>query len=143
MTRRGPEIVIEGSDDGSAWLPYEFKAKPGDLRRRPGFVAPHQPRLDWQLWFAALDYPVCDPWVTRLCVRLLQGSPEVVGLFASNPFPDHPPRFVRALLYDYRFTRSTTRTDTGRWWSRTLVGDYVPAIALRAPPGNAAFAPPP
>jgi predicted DCC family thiol-disulfide oxidoreductase YuxK len=131
MTTERPEIILEGSDDGRTWLPYEFKAKPGDLRQRPGFVAPHQPRLDWQLWFAALDYPQRDPWVTSLCVRLLQGSPPVLALFASNPFPRRPPRQVRAVLYDYTFTNRATRTATGRWWDRTPVDLYVPPLSLR------------
>jgi hypothetical protein len=131
MTRERPEIVIEGSDDGRTWLPYEFKAKPGDPRRRPGFVAPLQPRLDWQLWFAALEGPERNPWVTRLCVRLLQGSPPVLDLFASNPFPGRPPREVRAVLYDYRFTDRATRAATGRWWDRTFVDFYVPPVSLR------------
>lgn len=131
MTRERPEIIIEGSDDGRTWLPYEFKAKPGDLRRRPGFVAPHQPRLDWQLWFAALESPGENRWVANLCVRLLEGSPEVLGLFASNPFPDRPPRQIRAVLYEYRFTDPAIRAATGRWWDRTPVDFYLPAFGLR------------
>ncbi|HUL51907.1 MAG TPA: lipase maturation factor family protein [Opitutaceae bacterium] len=131
MTRERPEIVIEGSDDGRTWLPYEFKAKPGDLRRRPGFVAPHQPRLDWQLWFAALENPAENPWVTGLCVRLLEGSPPVLALFASNPFPHRPPREVRAVLYEYHFTDRATRAATGRWWDRTPVDFYVPPLSRR------------
>jgi predicted DCC family thiol-disulfide oxidoreductase YuxK len=130
MTKDRPEIVIEGSDDGRTWLPYDYKAKPGDPRRRPGFVAPHQPRMDWQLWFAALDYPNNDPWVAALCLRLLQGSPDVLGLFASNPFPHRPPREVRAVLYDYTFTTPAVRAATGRWWDRTPVDLYVAPLAL-------------
>jgi hypothetical protein len=131
MTTERPEIIIEGSNDGRTWLPYEFKDKPGDLTRRPGFVAPHQPRLDWQLWFAALENPAENPWVTHLCVRLLQGSPPVLALFASNPFPGRPPRQVRALLYEYRCTNRATRAATGRWWDRTPVAYYLPPSALR------------
>jgi predicted DCC family thiol-disulfide oxidoreductase YuxK len=131
MTKERPEIIIEGSDDGRTWLPYEFKAKPGDLKRRPGFVAPHQPRLDWQFWFAALEDPAENRWVTSFCVRLLQGSPDVLTLLAANPFPSRPPRLVRAVLYDYRFTDRTTRAATGRWWSRTPVDYYLPPSALR------------
>jgi predicted DCC family thiol-disulfide oxidoreductase YuxK len=131
MTTERPEIIIEGSNDGRTWLPYEFKDKPGDLTRRPGFVAPHQPRLDWQLWFAALENPAENPWVTHLCVRLLQGSPPVLALFASNPFPGRPPRQVRAVLYEYRCTNRATRAATGRWWDRTPVDYYRPPSALR------------
>jgi hypothetical protein len=131
MTRERPEIVIEGSDDGVTWLPYPFAAKPGDPARRPGFVAPYQPRLDWQLWFAALDYPRRDPWVSNLCVRLLEGSPEVTALFAANPFPGRPPRQIRAVLYDYTFTSRATRSATGRWWNRTPVDFYLAPGTLR------------
>ncbi|MFA5057974.1 MAG: lipase maturation factor family protein [Opitutaceae bacterium] len=131
MTRERPEIIIEGSDDGRIWLPYTFKAKPGDPQRRPGFVAPHQPRLDWQLWFAALESPAENPWVTNLCERLLEGSPDVLALFASNPFPRRPPRRIRAVLYDYRFTSRRQRAATGNWWDRTPVDYYVPPVSLR------------
>jgi hypothetical protein len=131
MTTERPEIIIEGSDDGRTWRPYEYRDKPGDLRRAPTFVAPHQPRLDWQLWFAALDYPDRDPWVTNLCVRLLQGSPAVLGLFASNPFPRAPPHEIRAVLYDYTFTDRATRAATGRWWNRSPVDLYLDPLSLR------------
>ena len=78
---------MEGSNDGKTWLHYEFKYKPGDVARRPGWVQPHQPRLDWQMWFAALGDYRSDPWTVRLMVKLLQGSPDVLRLFAKNPFP--------------------------------------------------------
>ncbi len=128
MTTSRPEIVIEGSDDGTVWRAYEFRYKPGDPRRRPRFVAPHQPRLDWQMWFAALGNYEENPWLVRLVGRLLEGSPEVVELLASNPFPEHPPRFVRAALYDYRFTNSEERRRTGAWWRREEKGLYLPAL---------------
>jgi hypothetical protein len=121
MTTTRPEIVVEGSDDGETWRAYEFRYKPGDPHRRPGFVAPHQPRLDWQMWFAALGGS-CDesPWLQRLFQRLREGSPPVDGLLGSNPFPDRPPRHVRALLYDYRFADLATHRRTGEWWQRGL-----------------------
>ncbi len=128
MTTERPEIVVEGSDDGVAWRAYEFRWKPGDLRRRPRFVAPHQPRLDWQMWFAALGSYEQNPWFIRFLGRLLEGAPEVEQLLATNPFPDHPPRFVRALLYDYRFTNRAERRTTGAWWRRTLKGLYCPVL---------------
>ncbi|HXM20243.1 MAG TPA: lipase maturation factor family protein [Terriglobales bacterium] len=131
MTTTRPEIVIEGSNDGVTWLPYEFKYKPGDLTRRPGWVAPHQPRLDWQMWFAALGDYQSDPWIVRFMARLLQGSPEVLQLLGRNPFPDGPPHYVRAMLYQYRFTSPAERKNTGAWWSRELKGVYVPAVSLR------------
>jgi predicted DCC family thiol-disulfide oxidoreductase YuxK len=129
MTTSRPEIVIEGSDDGAVWRVYEFRWKPGNPRRRPAFVAPHQPRLDWQMWFAALGSYRENPWLIRLLARLLEGSPEVEGLLARNPFPDHPPRFVRAVLYDYHFTDSAERRSTGAWWRRELKGLYCPVLS--------------
>ena len=89
---------------GSTGCRYEFKWKPGDLKRAPGWCAPHQPRLDWQMWFAALGTPRENPWFVALVYRLLQGSHEVNGLLANNPFPDKPPRYIRAMFYRYRFT---------------------------------------
>jgi predicted DCC family thiol-disulfide oxidoreductase YuxK len=130
MTTSRPEIVFEGSDNGSTWEAYEFKAKPGDLTRRPGFVAPHQPRLDWQLWFAALAYPQRERWVMAFMERLLEGEPAVLGLLRSNPFPRHPPRYVRAVLYEYEFTTPSERARTGNWWRRTPVDFYIPATHL-------------
>jgi lipase maturation factor 1 len=132
MTTTRPEIVIEGSNDGVTWLPYEFKYKPGDLARRPAWVAPHQPRLDWQMWFAALGDYQSDPWIIRFMARLLQGSPEVLRLLGRNPFPDGPPHYVRAMLYQYRFTSPAERKSTGAWWNRELKGVYVPAVSLRS-----------
>jgi predicted DCC family thiol-disulfide oxidoreductase YuxK len=131
MTTSRPEIIVEGSNDGVTWLEYEFKYKPGDLKRRPKFVAPHQPRLDWQMWFAALSDYRRNPWLINFCVRVLQGSPEVLGLLERNPFPNGPPRYIRAVVYDYHFTDFDTRRKTGAWWRRELKGDYLPAISLR------------
>jgi hypothetical protein len=130
MTTSRLEIVIEGSDDQVTWKPYEFRYKPGDVMRRPAFVAPFQPRLDWQMWFAALGTAPANPWFTRFCSRLLQGSPDVLGLLATNPFPGAPPRFIRAELYDYRFTTMAERHATGAWWTRRPVGEYLPVSSL-------------
>jgi predicted DCC family thiol-disulfide oxidoreductase YuxK len=131
MTTQRNEIIVEGSNDGVNWLPYEFKYKPGDVNRRPAFVAPFQPRLDWQMWFAALGSREQNPWFGNFCGRLLQGSPDVLALLAKNPFPGHPPRFIRAELYNYHFTNFAERRATGAWWRRELVGEYLPAISLR------------
>ena len=87
MTKDRGEIILEGSSDGIDWLPYEFKWKPGDLKRAPGWCAPHQPRLDWQMWFAALGTPRENPWFVALVYRLLQGSHEVNGLARKQPIP--------------------------------------------------------
>ncbi len=129
MTTRRPEIVVEGSADGVTWKPYEFRWKPGDVRGRPGFVAPHQPRLDWQMWFAALERCGGNSWVLNFLGRLLQGEPAVLRLLATNPFPAEPPRYVRTLLYEYRFTDRTTRRETGAWWTRQLQGPYCPVLS--------------
>ncbi|HUK12109.1 MAG TPA: lipase maturation factor family protein [Thermoanaerobaculaceae bacterium] len=131
MTTTRPEIVVEGSDDGRTWRAYEFRYKPGDVRRAPREVAPFQPRLDWQMWFAALGTPSDNPWFVGLCVRLLEGSPEVLALLGRNPFPAAPPRVVRARLYDYRFSTLAELRADGAWWRRELLGDYLPAISLR------------
>lgn len=131
MTRVRREIVIEGSDDGVNWLEYEFRYKPGEPSARPRWVAPHQPRLDWQMWFAALGAPPL--WFGFLLVRLLEGSPDVLALFARVPFPDRPPRYVRALLYEYRMSDPTERRRSGVWWTRTLLGPYFPAVMLPPP----------
>ncbi|MEO8431006.1 MAG: lipase maturation factor family protein [Acidobacteriota bacterium] len=128
MTTRRDEIVVEGSADGRTWTPYEFRWKPGDVRRRPAFVAPHQPRLDWQMWFAALGSFEESPWFGRFLARLVEGSPAVVGLLASNPFPTAPPRFVRARLFRYHFTDAAERRATGAWWRREEIGLYAPEL---------------
>jgi len=131
MTTTRPEIIIEGSDDGVQWRAYEFKYKPGDVKRRLPWVAPYQPRLDWQMWFAALSSPRQNPWFSRLIVRLLEGQAEVTNLLAVNPFPDKPPHFIRAEVYDYHFTGWSTRRTTGAIWSRTPLGEYFPVVSLR------------
>ncbi len=130
MTPTRPEIVIEGSNDGSTWLEYEFRWKAGDLSRAPAFVEPHQPRLDWQMWFAALGRYDQNPWFVAFVLRLLQGSPEVSALLGRNPFPDHPPRFVRAVRYLYRFTDLAERRSSGHWWKREPQSLYLPAVSL-------------
>lgn len=140
MTTRRLEVVIEGSDDRASWKSYEFRWKPGDPRRRPGFVEPHQPRLDWQLWFAALSPYYANPWFVGLLRRLLTASPEVLALLKDDPFHGRPPRFVRTLLYEYRFTGLGTLRKEGRWWERTALGPYCPECSLA--PSEEAAAPP-
>jgi len=131
MTTTRPEIIVEGSQDGEQWQAYEFRYKPGNVARAPRWIAPFQPRLDWQMWFAALSSYQSNPWFLGFALKLLQGSPDVLGLLESNPFPGQPPRFVRAQVYDYTFADSETRQKTGAWWKRTLTGEYLPAIGLR------------
>jgi hypothetical protein len=132
MTTTRPEIVVEGSDDGETWTEYEFRWKAGDLSRPPEFVEPHQPRLDWQMWFAALGGYDQNPWFVAFMQRLLQGSPEVTALLRRNPFPDHPPRYVRAVRYLYRFTDLAERRATGHWWKREPQSLYLPAVSLES-----------
>jgi hypothetical protein len=130
MTTTRNEIIVEGSDDGVHWLNYEFKYKPGDLKRYPAFVAPFQPRLDWQMWFAALGNYQQNPWFESFCERLLQGSAPVLALLQKNPFPQHPPRYIRAELFEYRFSTPAERRATGAWWQRQPVGEYLPPAGL-------------
>jgi predicted DCC family thiol-disulfide oxidoreductase YuxK len=130
MTKSRPEIIIEGSADGSEWLPYEFRWKPGALDQAPRWVAPHQPRLDWQMWFAALGNYRQNPWFVRLLERLLRNAPPVTRLLERNPFPETPPRYIRARLYEYRFTTREEHRATGAWWKREESGEYLPAISL-------------
>jgi len=131
MTTERPEIIVQGSNDGINWVAYDFKWKPGDVNRRPRFVAPHQPRLDWQMWFAALGNYHSNRWVGCFLSRLLRNSAGVLALLRTNPFPDKPPRFVRAVVYSYQFTGSTTRRATGAWWERERRGLYSPVLSLR------------
>jgi hypothetical protein len=126
MTKQRREIEIQGSDDGVEWKPYPFRWKPGDVERAPAWCAPHMPRLDWQMWFAALAPAQRSRWLAPLVDRLLEGSPDVLGLFAANPFADRPPRAVRAVLYDYRFTSREERAATGAWWKRNELGPFLP-----------------
>jgi len=131
MTTSRPEIVVEGSNDGREWKAYEFKYKPGDVGRPLSWVAPYQPRLDWQMWFAALSNYGRNPWFEQLILRLLEGTPQVTALLASNPFPDKPPRFIRAVTYDYHFTDQATRRKTGAIWTRMPLGEYFPVVSLK------------
>jgi hypothetical protein len=127
MTTTRREITIEGSDDGEHWSEYRFRYKPNDERDAPKFVAPHMPRLDWQMWFAALSPP--PRWFARFLQRVLEGSPEVLSLFEKVPF-DHPPKYARAVMYDQSFTDLETRKQTGNYWRRKRLGLYYPAVTL-------------
>jgi hypothetical protein len=128
MTTERKEIIIEGSDDGVEWKPYTLPHQPGDLTRRPEFVAPHQPRVDWQMWFAALGTVRQNGWFQALLWRLFEGSKEVSALFETNPFPGVPPKYLRAELYLYRFTSGDEREATGAFWKREYLGPYVPVV---------------
>lgn len=127
MTPDRPEITVEGSDDGVDWRPYRFRWKPGPVGRRPRFCTPHMPRLDWQLWFAALA-PDCgsQPWFLAFEVRLLEGAPDVLALLDDDPFEGRPPRFVRSRVDLYEFSPP----GSADWWVRDPVGLYCPPIGL-------------
>jgi predicted DCC family thiol-disulfide oxidoreductase YuxK len=131
MTTERQEIVVEGSNDGQQWLAYEFPYKPGDVNRSPRWAAPYQPRLDWQMWFAALSDYRSNSWFVAFVERLLEGSPDVVSLLAKNPFPDRPPRYIRAVTYDYHFSTWEEHRQTGAWWHREPHGDYLPPVGFR------------
>jgi Lipase maturation factor len=136
VTRDRYEIVIEGTADettsaSTVWKEYQFKGKPGDVSYRPPLVAPYHMRLDWLMWFAAMSNASDYPWFGPLLAKLLEGDPAVLGLLRTNPFPDRPPRWIRAQLYLYRFTTPEEHARTGAWWTRTLVGAYFPEVRLR------------
>ncbi len=130
MTKERPEIQVEGSADGIDWVAYEFKWKPGDVNRAPRWCAPHQPRLDWQMWFAALGGPRQEQWFENFVVRLLENEPSVTQLLARNPFPDKPPKYVRAILFKYQFTTSEEHRATGAWWERREIGEFFSEASL-------------
>ncbi len=131
MTTRRSEIIIEGSPDGKNWQTYDFHYKPSDLQQSLPWVAPHQPRLDWQMWFAALGTPSRNPWFLNFLGHLLIGTPEVLSLLQTNPFPDQPPQYVRALLYDYRFTNWEDRQKDNTIWKREFRQVYVGPVSLK------------
>jgi predicted DCC family thiol-disulfide oxidoreductase YuxK len=129
-TTTRPVIVIEGSNDNSTWREYALPYLPGPVTRVPTWSIPHQPRLDWQLWFAAYSSAGQQRWIERLLQRLLEGSPRVTALFAEHPFADAPPKYVRALLYDYRFADARSPGPQRQWWVRRLDGTYYPSTSL-------------
>lgn len=135
MSTERAEIVIEASDDRRAWRAYTFRYKPDGPRDRPGWNIPHQPRLDWQMWFAALGGAAENPWFGNLLARLLQASPPVLALFEEVPFGGRAPRYVRARLEAFRFEAPATALATGRWWRTAPLGIYFPEVAGRAPAG--------
>jgi hypothetical protein len=130
MTRGRYEIEFQGSNDGQTWIAYPFRHKPQELDKPPRIYAPYQPRLDWNLWFASLGEWRDNPMVLRTQRRLLSNDPDVLALFAANPFPQGPPRQVRAVLWQYWFTSMAEKREHGPWWRRELLGLYAPAIQL-------------
>ena len=135
MTPHRFEIEFQGSDDGARWTAYPFRYKPQEVREHPRIYAPYQPRFDWNLWFASLTDWQAAPIVARTEVRLLEGSPQTLGLFAGDPFRGHPPRYVRAVLWQYWFSTSAEKHAIGVWWRRQLLGTYAPTVT-REPDGS-------
>jgi hypothetical protein len=129
------EIIFEGTYDLDAevanWHEYEFVAKPGDPNRRPAIIAPYQPRIDWEIWFAAMSSPGNHPWTLHLIWKLLHNDPGTLSLLAKNPFPNEPPHFIRAELYRYRFTPPDKHD--GTWWTRERVGSWLPPLSADHP----------
>ncbi len=138
MTRNRYEIEFQGTRDGVTWVGYPFRYKPQDVRKRPGLYAPYQPRFEWNLWFASLGSWDENRWVLNTEGRLLENSPPVLELFASNPFADKPPIAVRAVGWQYWFTTSEERARTGAWWRRESLGAYAPT-ARRAADSSITF----
>jgi len=132
MTRERYEIEFQGSNDGRNWTPYLFRNKPQSLNEAPRIYAPYQPRFDWNLWFASLGAWRQNEMVPLTEQRLLLGSPSVLSLFRSNPFPEMPPRYVRAVLWQYWFTSMDEKRRTGNWWRREYLGLYAPELTTMA-----------
>ena len=130
MTPNRYEIEFQGSDDGKTWIAYPFRYKPQALNKAPGIYAPYQPRFDWNLWFASLGSWTQYPIVPRTEELLLTSDPAVLSLFAGNPFPNRPPRMVRAVLWQYWFTTIDEKRATGNWWRRLLLGAYAPTLTI-------------
>jgi hypothetical protein len=138
ITRPRYEVIVEGTDEAvllpsTRWREYEFKGKPGATGRMPPQIAPYHLRLDWLMWFAGFSpSPYQHPWFIHFLAKLLANDPGVLSLLRTNPFPDAPPRYVRALRYEYRFTTPAERARTGQWWRRELVGTYFPPVSLQS-----------
>ena len=127
------EIIFEGTSDAlgpdARWIPYEFKCKPGDPDRRPCWISPYHYRLDWQIWFAAMEDVSDEPWTVHFVEKLLKNDPQTLGLLAGNPFPVAPPRSIRAELYEYSYAPLGARA----WWTRKPVGEWLPPLSLDDP----------
>lgn len=126
------ELELEGSDDGIEWKVYEFKYKPGPLEKAPAFIVPHQPRLDWMVWFVPPRSPGMMHWFDRFITRVYEGSPQVIDLLQHNPFPEKPPRYLRVQAYQYWFTAAEEREKAGLWWKREYIGQF-PHVRPRQP----------
>jgi hypothetical protein len=126
-------VVFEGTDadlpySDAGWKEYPYRGVPVDLKQMPPIVAPYQLHFDWQMWFAGMGTPNEYPWTIHLVWKLLHNDPLALRLFAGNPFPDHPPRYVRATWYKYKF--APPGNPDGHWWEREKVGDWFPVVSL-------------
>ena len=138
VTRERDEIILEGTADSdpgpnSVWLEYEFKCKPGSVKRMPCAVSPYHYKIDWQMWFAAMSSWRYNPWLLNFVAKLLQNDPAALSLIDPTPFPGKPPVFIRARLYRYRFTTAEEKKQTGAWWARTFLREYLPPLSLNNP----------
>jgi hypothetical protein len=138
ITEKRYEVVVEGTSDttvtpSTQWKEYEFKGKPNDVMRMPPQIAPYHLRLDWLMWFAAMSSYEDQPWFVNFMAKLLENDKPVLSLLKSNPFPDQPPKYVRAELYEYRFASPEVHRQTGQWWTRTLMGPWFPRVSLDNP----------
>ncbi len=138
ITKERTEIIFEGTDgedpEHAEWKEYGFKAKPGDVHRMPGIVSPYHRRLDWLMWFAAMTTWRSYPWVLNFADKLLHNDAQTLRQIGDNPFPDRPPRFVRATMYAYRFTTPEEKKRTGDWWVREPIGVYLPPLSADSEP---------
>lgn len=130
MTTTRNEIVFEGSDDGIKWAEYHFFYKPSEVKRRPRRISPYQPRIDWQTWFLPLGHYRYDAWLGNFVFHLLKGTPEVLALIRTNPFPDSPPQYVRTVMYEYEFSSAKEKKAQGCWWRRKWIGVFTRPVSL-------------
>lgn len=131
MTTTRYEVVIEGSDDGVVWKEYCFYYKPSEITRRPRRIAPYQPRIDWQAWFLPFTDYGSERWFHSFLYHLLKGTKTVTSLLRINPFQNKPPRYVRALFYEYEYSSFEEKKSLGIWWRRTLISHYSPTLSLK------------
>ncbi|XP_019858081.1 PREDICTED: lipase maturation factor 1-like [Amphimedon queenslandica] len=139
VTKERTEVIIEGTYDfnfgkngeGADWEEIEFNCKPGNVSRRPCIISPYHYRLDWLMWFAAFQSYQHNPWLLHFCAKLLAGDPSLNSLIAHNPFKEKPPNFVRALHYQYKYTKiGSKESKRGQWWKRKKKGVYLPIINI-------------
>ena len=142
MTPHRYEIEFQGSNDGQNWTAYPFLYKPQDVHARPGIYAPYQPRFDWNLWFASLEPWQQSPIVPLTELRLLDNDATVLTLFAGNPFAAHPPRYIRAVLWQYWFSTPEQKRTQNLWWTRQYLGTFAPTLTKDPNGGYAKLADP-